>query len=94
MGRGPAGVRRAPARAEIYGLGGVCPPLPPRSSSPSSVLGVTCWVIGSDDGSDRVTRMIYARHGEARSAYGSSRKLRRSASPYHDAAGTAAQLHS
>jgi hypothetical protein len=34
------------------------------------VLGVTCWVtcwvIDSGERSDRVTRMIYARHGDAR----------------------------
>jgi hypothetical protein len=28
--------------------------------------GVACWVIASDDRSDRVTRMIYARHSDAR----------------------------
>jgi hypothetical protein len=32
-----------------------------------AALGVACWVIASDDRSDRVTRMIYARHGDARS---------------------------
>jgi hypothetical protein len=30
------------------------------------VLGVTCWVISSGGRSDRVTRMIYAWHGDAR----------------------------
>jgi hypothetical protein len=30
-------------------------------------LGAACWVIASDDRSDRVTRMIYARRGDARS---------------------------
>jgi hypothetical protein len=30
------------------------------------VLGVACWVISSDDRSDRVTRIIYARHGDAK----------------------------
>jgi hypothetical protein len=30
------------------------------------ILGVTCWVINNGDRSDRVTRMIYARHGDAR----------------------------
>jgi hypothetical protein len=30
-------------------------------------LGAACWVIASCDRSDRVTRMIYARHGDARS---------------------------
>ena len=30
-------------------------------------LGAACWVITSSDRSDRVTRMIYARHGDARS---------------------------
>jgi hypothetical protein len=30
------------------------------------VLGVTCWVISSGDRSDRVTRMICARHGNTR----------------------------
>lgn len=30
-------------------------------------LGAACWVIASGDRSDRVTRMIYARHGDARS---------------------------
>jgi hypothetical protein len=30
------------------------------------ILGVACWVISSGDRSDRVTRMIYARHGDAR----------------------------
>jgi hypothetical protein len=29
-------------------------------------LGAACWVIASDDRSDRVTRMIYARNGDAR----------------------------
>ena len=29
-------------------------------------LAVACWVIGSGDRSDRVTRMIYARRGDAR----------------------------
>ena len=31
------------------------------------VLGVTCWVISSGERSDRVTRMILARRGDARS---------------------------
>jgi len=30
-------------------------------------LGAACWVIADGDRSDRVTRMIYARHGNARS---------------------------
>ncbi len=30
-------------------------------------LVAACWVIASGDRSDRVTRMIYARHGDARS---------------------------
>ena len=30
------------------------------------VLGVTCWIIGNGDRSDRVTRMIFARQGDAR----------------------------
>jgi hypothetical protein len=30
-------------------------------------LGAACWVIASGDRSDRVTRMIYARRGDARS---------------------------
>jgi hypothetical protein len=30
-------------------------------------LGAACWVIASGARSDRVTRMIYARHGNARS---------------------------
>lgn len=29
------------------------------------VLGVTCWIINSGDRSDRVTRMIFARSGDA-----------------------------
>jgi hypothetical protein len=29
------------------------------------VLGVTCWIINSDDRSARVTRMIFARSGDA-----------------------------
>ena len=29
-------------------------------------LAVACWVISNGDRSDRVTRMIYARHGDAR----------------------------
>ncbi len=32
-----------------------------------AALGAACWVIASGDRSDRVTRMIYARHGDARS---------------------------
>jgi hypothetical protein len=31
------------------------------------VVGTACWIVASDDRSDRVTRMIYARHGDARS---------------------------
>lgn len=30
------------------------------------VLGVTCWVIGNSERSDRVTRMMLARRGDAR----------------------------
>jgi hypothetical protein len=30
------------------------------------VLGVTCWVIGSDDRANRVTRIMLARRGDAR----------------------------
>jgi hypothetical protein len=30
------------------------------------VLGATCWVINNGDRSDRVTRMILARHGDTR----------------------------
>ena len=29
------------------------------------MLGVICWIINSSDRSDRVTRMIFARHGNA-----------------------------
>jgi len=32
----------------------------------AAVLGVTCWVINNGDRSDRVTRMILARHGDTR----------------------------
>jgi hypothetical protein len=31
------------------------------------VIAAACWVINSGDRSDRVTRMIYARRGDARS---------------------------
>lgn len=30
-------------------------------------LGAACWIIANGDRSDRLTRMIYARHGDARS---------------------------
>jgi len=30
-------------------------------------LGAACWIIASNDRSDRVTRMIYARRADARS---------------------------
>ena len=30
------------------------------------VLGVTCWVIGNPERSDRVTRMMLARRGDSR----------------------------
>ena len=59
------------------------------------LLAVVCWVIGSGDRSDRVTRMIYARRGDARClgagspavSLPTSRPRRASVRPRGDAAG-------